>query len=215
MPRLAAEAKEARRDHILKAALRCFARRGYHLTTVDDIAAEAGVSKGAPYVYFESKEALFQQLHDSWNCELADCIGATIARLSDRDRRSPRRVLEAIVIAVGDHVEEQADLCRVLLEARTQAAYASGLAELVRASQAEAQADMTRLIAAGVASGEWPADTDAALHARLILASIHGLMAEWHLRPASFSWREMASALASGWSQPARRREDSHDTTTC
>jgi transcriptional regulator BetI-like protein len=92
-------------------------------------------------------------------------------------------VLEAIVIAVGDHVEEQADLCRVLMEARTQAAYAGGPAELVRASQAEAQADMTRLIAAGIASGEWPADTDAALHARLILASIHGLMAEWHLRP--------------------------------
>ena len=99
MPRLAAEAKEARRDHILKAALRCFARRGYHLTTVDDIAAEAGISKGAPYVYFESKEALFQQLHDSWNCELADRIGATIARLSDRDRRSPRSVLQMVETA--------------------------------------------------------------------------------------------------------------------
>jgi AcrR family transcriptional regulator len=202
MPRLAAEVREARRDHILKAALRCFARRGYHLTSVDDIAAEAGVSKGAPYVYFESKEALFQQLHDSWNCGLTDRIGAALARLSDRDRRSPRMVLEAIVIAVGDHVEEEADLCRVLMEARTQAAYASGLAELVRASQAEAHVEMTRLIAAGIASGEWPADADAALHARLILASIHGLMAEWHLRPGSFSWRDMAGALASGWSRP-------------
>lgn len=111
-------------------------------------------------------------------------------------------VLEAIVIVVGDHVEEQADLCRVLMEARTEAAYVGGPAELVRASQAEAQADMTRLIAAGIASGEWPADTDAALHARLILASIHGLMAEWHLRPGSFSWRDMARTLASGWSQP-------------
>ncbi len=111
-------------------------------------------------------------------------------------------MLEAIVIATGDHVEEEADLCRVLMEARTQAAYAGGRAELVRASQAEAHVAMTRLIAAGIASGEWPADTDAALHARLILASIHGLMAEWHLRPGSFSWRDMASALASGWSQP-------------
>lgn len=202
MPRLAVEVKEARRDHILNAALRCFARRGYHVTTVDDIAAEAGVSKGAPYVYFESKEALFQQLHDRWDCELAERIGAAIADLSDVDRRSPRKVLEAIVVAVGDHVEEQADLCRVLMEARTQAAYPGGLAQLVRASQAKAHAEMTRLIDAGIASGEWPHGTDAALHARLILASIHGLMAEWHLRPGSFSWRDMARALASGWSQP-------------
>ena len=50
MPKLAVEVREARRTHILAAALRCFARNGYYPTTIDDIAAEAGVSKGAPYV---------------------------------------------------------------------------------------------------------------------------------------------------------------------
>ena len=208
MPRLAAEAREARRDHILRAALRCFARRGYHDTTVDEIAAEAGVSKGAPYVYFESKEELFRQLHDSWNCALAERMTAAVAGLDDRGRRSPRRVLETIVVAVGEHVEEDADLCRVLMEARTQAAYSPGLAELVRASQAGTQVDMTGLVAAGVAAGEWPAETDAALVARLILAAIHGLMAEWHLEPGSFSWREAATALARAWSLTASKGED-------
>jgi len=195
MPKLAVEAREARREHILRAALRCFARRGYHTTTIDDIAAEAGVSKGAPYVYFESKEALFEQLCDSWDCGLAVRIEAVIAR-DDGVARSPRRVLEAIITAVGDHVSEEADLCRVLIEARTQAAYVGAVAERVRSSDADAQARMTQLVEAGVASGEWPADTGPELQARLILAAIHGLMAQWHLRPGSFSWREAAAALA-------------------
>ncbi len=200
VPRLTAEARETRRGHILRAALRCFARRGYHATTIDDIAAEAGVSKGAPYVYFESKEALFRALYETWSCGLSDRMETVLAGLDDQARHSPRRVLAAVLTAVGTHVTEHADLCRVLIEARTQAAYTEVVAEVVRASQAQAQARMSRLIGAGVARGEWPPDTDPEDHARLILAAIHGLMVEWHLRPGSFSWPKMARLLASGWS---------------
>jgi AcrR family transcriptional regulator len=195
MPRLAVETREARRDHILRSALRCFARRGYHATTVDDIAAEAGVSKGAPYVYFESKEALFQQLYDAWDCGLAVRIEAAIARV-DGPSRSPRRVLGAIITAVGEQVSEEADLCRILIEARAQAAYKGTLAERIRSADADAQARLTQLVEAGIANGEWPPGTDPELHSRLILAAIHGLMAQWHLRPGSFAWREVAGALA-------------------
>ena len=195
MPKLAVEEKEARREHILRSALRCFARRGYHATTVDDIAAEAGVSKGAPYVYFASKEALFQRLYDSWDCGLAARIDAAIARIGRR-ARSPRAALEAVVTAVGDHVTEEADLCRVLIEARAQSAYAGAVADRVRLSDADAQTRMAQLIEAGIAKGEWPADTDPDLHARLVLAAIHGLMDQWHLRPGAFSWPEAAAALA-------------------
>jgi AcrR family transcriptional regulator len=203
VPKLAVAAKDARRQHILRAALRCFARSGYYPTTVDDIAAEAGVSKGAPYVYFESKEALFRALYDSWDCGLADRIQAAVARLDGPDAWSPRRVLEAVITAVGAHVGEEADLCRVLIEARTQAAYVGTVAEIVRASQAEALARMRQLVEAGVASGDWPPDTDPEVQARLVLAAIHGLMAEWHLRPGSFSWRAMAGILAHGWPRSA------------
>jgi AcrR family transcriptional regulator len=195
LPKLAVEVKEARREHILRSALRCFARRGYHVTTIDDIAAEAGVSKGAPYVYFESKEALFQQLHDTWECGLTDRVNAAVDRLG-RPAPSPRAVLEAVISAVGDHVMEEADLCRVLIEARTQAAYVAGLAERIRSSDGGTLASMTQLVEAGVAKGEWPAGTDPELQAKLVLAAIHGLMAQWHLRPQSFSWQEAAKALA-------------------
>jgi len=175
--------------------VRSFARKGFHAATIDDIAAEAGVSKGAPYVYFPSKVALFQALCDFWDCELDGRIEAALTGLAPEERRSPRRVLSAIILAVGEQVTEEADTCRVLMEARTQAAYVPDVAERVRLSQARELAGLEQVIQAGVTKREWPPNTDVALWARLILATLHGLMAEWHLRPGSFAWADVASAL--------------------
>lgn len=58
MPKLKPETLEARREHILDAAERCFARAGFHRCTMADICSQAGVSAGALYIHFESKEAL-------------------------------------------------------------------------------------------------------------------------------------------------------------
>lgn len=196
MPKIAETEKEARRTHILRAAVRCFARKGFHLTTIDDIAAEAGVSKGAPYVYFDSKVALFQSLYDSWDCALDGRIEAALAGLAPEERRSARHVLHAIIVAVGEQVTADSETCRVLLEARTQAAYLPDIAAKVRRSQARAQGGLEQVLQAGVVAHEWPPDTSAVLHARLILATLYGLMAEWHLQPGSFSWADVANVLA-------------------
>jgi len=51
--------REERRKQILDAALTVFSQKGYHATNVSDVAAQAGVSQGTIYWYFESKEALF------------------------------------------------------------------------------------------------------------------------------------------------------------
>ncbi len=58
MPRITAERREARRAQIVAAARRCFSRDGFHETSMPDIAAEAGLSVGASYRYFPSKEDL-------------------------------------------------------------------------------------------------------------------------------------------------------------
>jgi AcrR family transcriptional regulator len=60
-----------------------------------DVAEQAGVSKGTPYLYFESKQALFIVLHEQWDCGLADRVNAEVAALPEAGRRSPRRVLRA------------------------------------------------------------------------------------------------------------------------
>ena len=58
MPRLKPATQAARREHILDAAEQCFARSGFHGTTMHDICREAAVSPGALYDYFDSKELL-------------------------------------------------------------------------------------------------------------------------------------------------------------
>lgn len=61
-PRVTEAHLEARRREILAAGFHCFARAGLHGTTMQDIADEAGLSAGALYRYFESKEALVRAL---------------------------------------------------------------------------------------------------------------------------------------------------------
>jgi AcrR family transcriptional regulator len=58
MPKLKPDTQRARREHILDAAEVCFARAGFHRTTMQDICKEALISPGALYIYFASKEEL-------------------------------------------------------------------------------------------------------------------------------------------------------------
>src|SRR5215470_5024222 len=116
MPKIAEQARAARRDQIVVAALACFARTGYHATTMADVAAQAGVSKGTPYLYFESKEALFIALHEQWGCGMSERVDAAVAALPETRRRSPRRVLHAVAAAIAGYVLAEAETCRVLME---------------------------------------------------------------------------------------------------
>lgn len=56
---------EERRAQILAAAVHCIVDKGYHATTMDDLARAAGLSKGSLYWHFESKEDLFLALFDA------------------------------------------------------------------------------------------------------------------------------------------------------
>lgn len=60
MPKVSEEYSDARRQHIIDAAYRCFARKGFHATTMRDIYAEAGLSPGAIYHYFDSKNDIIE-----------------------------------------------------------------------------------------------------------------------------------------------------------
>jgi AcrR family transcriptional regulator len=196
MPKLLETTRVARQERILHAAVACFARQGYHGTTMEQIATKAGIAKGAAYVYFPSKEVIFLALYDTWGCTLREEIMAALARLTPMERASARLLLRTIVEVTGRHVQTEAATCRVLMEGRTLAAYVPAIAERVATEQAHAQAQLTALIQDGVAAGEWSADFDAALHATMVWATIHGLMASWHVAPGSFSWDAAAAALA-------------------
>jgi AcrR family transcriptional regulator len=196
VPKIAEEARAARREQIIVAGLACFARSGYHAATMADVATQAGVSKGTPYLYFASKEALFLALHEEWDCGAAQRIDAAIAALPHAGRGSPRRILYAVAAAIAAHVAAEPETCRVLMEVRTQAAHSPVIAAAVKAADARAHQQLEQLVTAGVSAGEWPPGTDPALTARLFTAGLYGLMAQWHLAPGSFSWEAAAAALA-------------------
>src|ERR1051326_9396768 len=80
VPKISPAHEQQRRAQILNAAMTCFSRQGYHATSMDDVVRESGLSVGAIYSYFASKEDLFLALSDDRNDQ-------TLAYLNDLFRR--------------------------------------------------------------------------------------------------------------------------------
>jgi len=122
MPKLKPETEFARRQHILDAAERCFARGGFHATTMQDICKEASVSPGAVYVYFDSKEALIAGLCERDRAQLAERI--------ERLAQSPDFL--AALGAIGETylVEDPASRQRLILEMGLEASRNPRIAEI-------------------------------------------------------------------------------------
>ena len=62
MPKVTQQHRDARREQILAAARRCFLRDGFHATSMQDLFAEAGLSSGAVYSYFASKDDVIEAI---------------------------------------------------------------------------------------------------------------------------------------------------------
>ena len=79
MPRVSQEHLDTRRRQILDAAALCFARNGFHATTMPEIFAEVGLSSGAVYRYFPSKQAIFEALVDDGMRPVFDALRDAVA----------------------------------------------------------------------------------------------------------------------------------------
>jgi AcrR family transcriptional regulator len=111
MPKTTEAAKEARRTQILDAAVRCFARHGYYETTIEDLVAETGLSRGALYLYYPSKEAIYLAISERWGCRLEEAIRARLT-----PGMSAAATLQLWIEVTGEHVLEEEDACRILME---------------------------------------------------------------------------------------------------
>jgi AcrR family transcriptional regulator len=89
---------EGRRRQILRAAMTCFARRGFHPTTMNDISVEAQISVGLIYRYFESKDAVITFMASE---HLDD-----LRRVLEQARRAPT-LFEGLELVSICHCEEQ------------------------------------------------------------------------------------------------------------
>lgn len=82
MPKISDEAKEARKEKILEAALECFSTKGYYASTVDDIVKYSKLSKGSVYNYFKSKEEIFISLLHQRNVSVLEELTQSLAEIS-------------------------------------------------------------------------------------------------------------------------------------
>jgi len=87
MPKVVPGYKKEARGRILDAAFEVFAEKGYPASTMDDIAEKVGVSKGALYLYFRSKEELFRAILDSEEAFLTEFLTQAL-RLEDLEHEA-------------------------------------------------------------------------------------------------------------------------------
>lgn len=111
MPRISEERRAARREQILDATMRCVARQGFHKTSMAQIIAESGLSAGAVYVYFGSKQEII--------AAIAERAIGTIQPMVEsppqvEDPPSPSEIIEIITTGVVEHAQSlEVDVTRV------------------------------------------------------------------------------------------------------
>ena len=89
--RTQAERREETREELLAAAARVFAHRGFHATSLDAVAEEAGFSRGAVYYNFADKEELFLELLDRRCAERGQDLREVFADTDDEDVEATSR----------------------------------------------------------------------------------------------------------------------------
>ena len=152
----------SRRDELLRIAARLFAERGFKNTTVRDIADAAGILSGSLYHHFDSKEAMVDELLDTFQTELWKEYDAIEA--SDL---TPRGKLEAVVRASFEAIDHHHSEVAIF---QNDAAYLTSFERFAYLDERNERFRRlwTGLLEAGVADGELRADLDVELVYRFL-----------------------------------------------
>lgn len=168
-----AVSQEERRRQILDAAVRAFAKRGYHASRVSDIAEEAGVAYGLVYHYFESKEAVLEAIFtDTWGTMLE------AIRSVEETETSPREQLRKTAAIVLRTWRNDPDLVRVLVREVTRRGeqLQREVGEIALAFEA-----LERIVRRGQESGAFRTDVEPRLAAWILYGALEEILTGWVL----------------------------------
>ena len=173
MPRVSAVHEQEVRDRIVAAAVRVFSDKGYHSSTIADVCRECGLSVGAIYTYFASKEELFRV-----SCDLISARG--LDELAQR-LVSATTTAERMTIAIDLFIEtideyEGAPGQISLVQAWAEADREPGVREMLAARRERLVAAGQLLLNQGIASGELPVWLDVDAVTRAFLGLLDGLL---------------------------------------
>lgn len=165
-----------RREQILRAAMVCFAKRGFHQTSMHDISAEAGISVGLIYRYFENKDAVISAMADEHKREIHELL--------ERARLAPS-LLEAFEIIFTWDCSENAPqvVSAFVVDLFAEAGRNARVADLVRDVAMAAKEGVTDLIARSPEASQLPGDMEPQDVAEMIFAVNDGLLMRDVLAP--------------------------------
>ncbi|MBX0329225.1 TetR/AcrR family transcriptional regulator [Oscillochloris sp. ZM17-4] len=176
MPR--PDVSEERRAQILDAALRVFARQGLYETRMDDIVAESGLSKGALYWYFKSKDAIITAILEQLFAGSMGGLGALAESTEPADA-----CLAALAAGIAEDIAATAQLRPVLFEFYAIAGRDEGVRQFLKGYYDTFLAAIEATVRRGVAEGTFrPIDSAAA--AAVIVAAFEGLLLLQIIDPA-------------------------------
>jgi TetR/AcrR family transcriptional repressor of uid operon len=183
MPQTLIDSSPDRRVQILDAAMVCFAKRGFHQASMHDISAEAGISVGLIYRYFENKEAVISAMADRHKKEIQAVL--------ERARQAPT-LLESLEILFTAHCCENSPKVQsaFVVDLYAEASRNVQVADLVRDVLQTAMDGVTDLIARSpeaknAAHGLMPNE-----QAELIFAVARGMLMRDVLQPQEMTAAE-------------------------
>jgi AcrR family transcriptional regulator len=194
---------EETRGRILDAAVRKFSISGYDAASVDDICAEAGVSKGAFYHHFPTKQAVFLALMQGWLGTIDMGMEAVRAETVPETMIKMTNLLPGVFAAAEDRLP-------MFLEFWLQASRDETVWKAVIAPYRHYQEHFARLVEDGIAEGSFkPIDSQVA--AQIIVSLAVGLVLQGVLDPRGADWektaRESMQILMNGLQNKSRRSE--------
>jgi AcrR family transcriptional regulator len=173
-PRISEARRSARRQQIVNAAVVCFARTGFHATSMADIIAESGLSAGAVYTYFASKDDLIAATTEEVTANVADIL-AVLQSAHEGD------TLEDIVLGVLRPLDDYPDVQakhRIMLHAWGEASGDSEIGVLLHGVYTTMLGHAAEATAAWQARGLISPAADPAQAARVLLSLVAGYIVQ-------------------------------------
>jgi AcrR family transcriptional regulator len=182
--------REQRRAQLLKAAQRVFTRKGFHAASVADVVAEAGVSQGTVYHYFDSKEALLLAVFTEWETgNLQEEVGQAL-------QAAPTAVgkLGLLARAATRRVSSSMQLLEASVEFWSHIPRNAGIRKGFKRMFGLMAADIATVIQHGIDTGEFR-KVDAMVMARLMIATYDGLVLQWLADRKGIDWEACTETL--------------------
>jgi AcrR family transcriptional regulator len=187
VPKITETKREERRQQILDAALRCFSRDGFHATTTADIVRESGLSQGALYLYFATKDDIVVALADDRH------QGEVFLNALAQSEQDPVQGMMLLVELYGRVLADprRTDMRRVGIQGWAEALRNPRIHQSVVEGFTTVRAAIVELIRRGQATGQIRPEVDPDAAARTMIAVFQGLVLQ-------LTWGEDVDLAASG-----------------